>query len=139
MMRSWTVEEERELIELYRQGLSVEALAAKYGRSEDAVRMKLKRLGVASADETVQVTGSLEVPAELPSLEEVLKIVAAALQKACQPGLSRTELQRLAVISGLYKSYADGLERYVNYSKIEKKLLEMEAKYAELAEKAKNL
>ncbi|MEM0313700.1 MAG: hypothetical protein QW056_02285 [Candidatus Bathyarchaeia archaeon] len=137
-MREWSAEEEQELIELYRQGMSIEALAAKYSRSEDAVRMKLKRLGIAKAEE-VQVTGILEVPEELPSLEEVLKIVAAALQKACQPGLSRTELQRLAVISGLYKSYADGLERYVNYSKIEKKLLEMEAKYAELFKKIQSL
>jgi len=57
-------------------------------------------------------------------------------QKACEPGLGKTELQRLDVIANLYKAYADGLERYVGYRKIEEKLVEMEKKYAELARKA---
>ena len=134
--RKWRAEEEQELLRLWREGTSIEALAQKYKRTPDAIKMKLKRLGVDIVAAKAQITGPLEIPKELPSLEEVLKIVAAAIQKACEPGLGRTELQRLDVIANLYKAYADGLERYVGYRNIEEKLLEMEKKYAELARKA---
>jgi len=134
--RKWRAEEEQELIRLWRQGTSVEALAEKYKRTPDAIKMKLKRLGVDIVAAKAQITGPLEIPKELPSLEEVLLLLAAALKKAAEPGLGKTELQRLAVIADLYKAYADGLERYVGYRKIEEKLLEMDKKYAELARKA---
>ena len=134
--RKWRAEEEQELIRLWRQGTSVEALAEKYKRTPDAIKMKLKRLGVDIVAAKAQITGPLEIPKELPSLEEVLLLLAAALKKAAEPGLGKTELQRLAVIADLYKAYADGLERYVGYRKIEQKLSEMEKKYAELARKA---
>jgi hypothetical protein len=135
--RRWTAREEQELLEAYKQGISVEALAQKYRRSPDAVKMKLKRLGLDVVAAKLDITGQLKIPDELPSLEEVLKIVAAAIMKACEPGLGKTELQRLDVIATLYKAYAAGLEQYVGYKKIEAKLLELEKKYAALAEKAK--
>ena len=133
---AWTRQQEKELLQLFEEGYSIEALAERFGKSPAAVKKKLQRLGVDIVAAKIQITGPLEIPKELPSLEEVLKIVAAAIQKACEPGLGRTELQRLAVIADLYKAYADGLERYVGYRKIEEKLLEMDKKYAELARKA---
>jgi transposase-like protein len=135
--RKWSAQEEQELLEAYKQGVSVEALAQKYRRSPEAVKMKLKRLGLDVVAAKLDITGQLNIPNELPSLEEVLKIVAAAIMKACEPGLGKTELQRLDVIATLYKAYAAGLEQYVGYKKIEAKLLELEKKYAILAEKAK--
>jgi transposase-like protein len=135
--RKWSAQEEQELVEAYKQGASVEALAQKYRRSPEAIKMKLKRLGLDVVAAKLDITGQLNIPNELPSLEEVLKIVAAAIMKACEPGLGKTELQRLDVIATLYKAYAAGLEQYVGYKKIEAKLLELEKKYAILAEKAK--
>jgi transposase-like protein len=135
--RKWSAQEEQELLEAYKQGASVEALAQKYRRSPEAIKMKLKRLGLDVVAAKLDITGQLNIPNELPSLEEVLKIVAAAIMKACEPGLGKTELQRLDVIATLYKAYAAGLEQYVGYKKIEAKLLELEKKYAVLAEKAK--
>jgi transposase-like protein len=135
--RKWSAQEEQELLEAYKQGASVEALAQKYKRSPEAIKMKLKRLGLDVVAAKLDITGQLNIPNELPSLEEVLKIVAAAIMKACEPGLGKTELQRLDVIATLYKAYAAGLEQYVGYKKIEAKLLELEKKYAVLAEKAK--
>ena len=137
--RKWRAEEEQELLRLWREGTSVEALAEKYKRTPDAIKMKLKRLGVDIVAAKIEITGPLEIPKELPSLEEVLLLLAGALKKAAEPGLGKTELQRLGVIADLYKAYADGLERYVGYRKIEEKLLEMEKKYAELARKAQSV
>lgn len=64
-------------------------------------------------------------------------LLAGALKKAAEPGLGRTELHRLETIATLYKTYESGLEKYVNYRQIEAKLLELEKKYAEFAEKTK--
>jgi len=134
---AWTREQEKELVKLFNEGASIEALAKRYRRSPAAIKKKLQRLGLDVLAAKAEITGQLEIPKQLPSLEEVLKIVAAAITKACEPGLGKTELQRLDVIATLYKAYADGLERYVSYRKIESKLLEMEKKYDELAKKAK--
>ncbi len=137
---TWSHAEEKDLIKLFEKGTSIEALAERYRRNPRAIRAKLERLGLNIAASKLEVSGQLELPKELPSLEEVLKIVAAAIQKACQGGLGKTELQRLDTIATLYKAYAAGLEQYVGYRKIEAKLVEMEKKYAEMAkEKTKGI
>lgn len=134
--RQWRAEEERELLELFRKGTSIEALAEKYGRTQDAIKMKLKRLGVDIVAAKIEITGPLELPKELPSLKEVLRVVAGAIEKAKEPGLGKTELERLKVIADLYRAYADGLERYVRYTEIEKKLAEMRRELEQAAKKA---
>lgn len=134
-MARWTNEEVKELVQLVRARSSVEELAERFNRSPKAIRSKIKRVGLDLAASKMKVTGSLEVPKKLPSLEDVLKIVAGALDKACQGGLGKTELNRLQTIATLYRAYAEGLEQYVGYRKIEEKLLELEKKYEELAER----
>ena len=133
--KKWTTQQEQELIRLFQKETSIETLAEKYRRTPRAIRTKLKRLGLDLAAHKIEVTGPFEIPEELPSLEEVLKVVAAAINKACQSGIGKTELQRLDTIATLYKAYAAGLEQYVSYRKIEAKLLELEKKYAELTGK----
>ena len=59
-------------------------MAKKYKRSPRAVKVKLERLGLNLAATRLEVSGDLKMPKELPSLEEVLKIVAAAILKASQ-------------------------------------------------------
>jgi len=138
--KTWKPEEEKRLIEEFRKaGCSREAisqLAKEFNRSPNAVREKLKRLGLNVVGAKLELTTTFEIPKILPSLEEVLLLLAGALRKAAEPGLGKTELQRLATISTLYKAYESGLEKYVNYRQIEAKLLELEKKYAELAKKA---
>jgi len=134
---AWSRDQEREIIQLFDKGTSIEALAKRYRRSPAAIKKKLQRLGLNIIATKLETSGQLEIPKDLPSLEEVLKIVAAAIYKACQGGLGKTELQRLDTIATLYKAYAAGLEQYVGYRKIEAKLLELEEKYSELAKDAK--
>ena len=137
MPAKWTRKQEQELIRLVTQDAppSIDALAAKFNRSPAAIRKKVKRLGLNVVASKLKITAQLDIPEELPSLEEVLKIVAAAVDKASQPGLGKIELQRLDTIATLFKTYAQGLERYVGYRKIEAKLLELDKKYAELTGK----
>lgn len=136
MTRKWRAEEEQELLRLWREGTSVEALAEKYKRTPDAIKMKLKRLGVDIVAAKIEITGPLEIPKELPSLKDVLRVVAGAIEKAKEPGLGKTELERLKVIADLYRAYADGLERYVRYTEIERKLEETKREIAEQLAKA---
>ena len=135
--RTWSRKQEQELVRLATKDAppSIDALAAKFKRSPAAIRKKLKRLGINVVASKMEVTAHLDIPEELPSLEEVLKIVAAAIDKGSQPGLGKIELQRLDTIATLFKAYAQGLEQYVGYRKIEAKLLELDKKYAELTGK----
>jgi hypothetical protein len=42
----WQVEEERELIDMVEQGKTLEELARHFKRSPEAIRMKIRRLGL---------------------------------------------------------------------------------------------
>lgn len=139
-MPRWTTKEEKTLVDLFtKQHLSIKALAAKFNRRPKTIENKLRRLGLNVAAAKIEISGELEMPKDLPSLEQVLKIVAAAMDKACQGGLGKVELKRLDTIATLYKAYAAGLEQYVGYRKIEAKLEELEKKYSELAKEAKSV
>lgn len=59
------------------------------------------------------------------------------METASKPGLDRVEVQRLQVVATLARTYKDLLADYIGYRQIEAKLLELEAKYAKLAAKAK--
>jgi hypothetical protein len=139
--RTWKPEEEKQLIEEFKkEGCRREAipkLARIFNRSPNAVLIKLQRLGLNVVAARWGVTTTFNALQELPSLEEVLRIVAGALKKASEPGLGQVELQRLNTIATLYKAYESGLEKYVNYRAIEEKLRELEDKYAKLVEKQK--
>jgi hypothetical protein len=141
MRRAWKPSEERQLIEQFKKGGcrkdDIARLARIFNRSPEAVLKKLQRLGLNVVAGKFDVTATFERPSALPSLEEALKIVAGALEKATEPGLAKTELQRLEVIAALYRAYESGLEKYVNYRAIEQKLIELEEKYAQLTSSSK--
>ena len=83
-------------------------------------------------------TSKLELPDELPSVEEALKTLAAALKALDAPGLGKSEVLRLRnIISGV-KVYKELLADYVNYRGLEAELLELRQKYAELAKKSQD-
>ncbi len=141
--KSWKPEDERILVEEFKKSLGspsvIPQLAKRFDRSPDAIVRKMSRLGLNVAASKFETTATFEPVKDLPSLEEVLKIVAGALNKAEEPGLGKTELQRLSVIVDLSKEYREGLKEFVNYKMIEARLVELEKKYADLArEKTKN-
>ncbi len=133
--KPWKVEEERQLRELVKSGHGLDSIAKALGRTADAVYLKCHRLGlrleeVGGSVETT--TSSLKLPKELPSVEEALKMLAGAMEKACEPGLGRVEVQRLQVMATLARTYENILARYLDYRGHEKRLGELEEEIAEI-------
>jgi len=138
--KPWSAEEEAELRRLVDAGEPLDIIAAKFGMSEGAVREKCKRLGlrVVGTCRRKITTREINLPVELPSVEEALKILAGALEAAAEPDIDQVEIRRLHVVATLAKTYKELLADYINYRDIEAKLVEMEKKYARLAEKAQS-
>jgi len=141
--KTWKPEEEKELIEEFKRAggspTVIPKLAKRFDRSPEAIIKKLGRLGLNVVGAKIELTTTIKTSKVLPSLEEILQIIAGAIQKAREPGLGKTELQRLDVIVSLSKEYREGLKEFVRYSEIEAKLVELTEKYERLAkEKTKD-
>jgi hypothetical protein len=144
--KPWPVEDERKLKDWFASGttdLGVLASSFDGKYSENAIYQKLLDLGMIEKEE--EETGKkcssssfLELPDELPSVEETLKTLAAALKALDAPGLERSEVLRLrGIISGA-KIYKELLADYINYRGIEAELLELRKKYDTLAKKSRD-
>jgi hypothetical protein len=62
-------------------------------------------------------------------------MLAGALERSCQPGLDKVEVQRLQVVATLARTYKDILADYLDYRRVEAELLELRQKYEELAKR----
>lgn len=136
--KPWPKKELEKLVELVEAKQPLDVIAAQFpDRSEGAIKLKIRRLGleVVVRNSCVGTTTSkLRIPEELPSVEDALKILAGALKTAAKSGLDKVEVQRLKVTATLAKTYKELFADYVHYREIEAKLVELEAKYAKLAE-----
>ncbi len=133
--KPWTADEERQLKELVDVKASVDVMSAKLQKTPDAIIQKCRRLGLEVVGfAPLGTSTSLRLPAELPSVEEALKMLAGALRASVEPGLDKVEVQRLQVVATLARTYKEVLADYINYRAIEVKLIELEGKYAKLVE-----
>jgi hypothetical protein len=126
----WTAQEEAQLKKLVEAKTPLDVIASALGRQPTAVLVKSQRLGLQISGQITE--RELPLPEELPSVEETLRKLAGALEAASEPGLSKTEVQRLQVVATLARAYKEILADYINYREIEAKLNDMEAKYAAL-------
>lgn len=136
----WTKEQEAQLKELVETRQPMEVIAAKLDKSKGAVSIKAERLGlkvVVSRRSKATTTSGIDLPKDLPSVEEALTILAGALKVSGTSGLDRVEVQRLQAVATLARTYKELLADYIDYRGIEAKLVELDAKYAKLARKAK--
>jgi aspartate aminotransferase-like enzyme len=76
--KPWGTEEEKQLKALVKAKMPLSVIAAKFKKSEEAMRQKIRRLGleVVEQDRSVCTTTSIPLPKELPSVEEALKMLA---------------------------------------------------------------
>ncbi len=129
--KPWTAEEEKQLKIIFKTGKSVRAIAKALGKTRDSVRIKIARLGL---EEEVQPkterTSStrLTLPSELPSIEEQLKVLSAALKALEQPDLSPAETLRLRSIIQGVKIYKELFVEYVDIRGFEAEILELRKK-----------
>ena len=139
--KPWTLEEEERLRHLLKANKSARAIARMMGKSRECVGMKISRLGleVVTGEKISGVTTTsrltaLELPPELPSVEEQLKVLAAVLKALQTSGVEKNDVLRLrAIIQGV-RVYQELLGEYVDYRGIEAKVMDLEAKYAKLLE-----
>jgi hypothetical protein len=143
--KAWPAEDERKLKDWFTSGTTdIRVLAFSFDGqySEVAIRLKLARLGLLKEDDdelvdsTRSSSSTLELPEELPSVEEALKTLAAALEALKVSGLERNEILRLKSVVLTAKVYKEILVDYVNYRRLETELFELRNKYGELAKKS---
>ena len=75
----------------------------------------------------------------LPSVEEALKVLVAAVNQLDVPGLRYDETQRLRSIINGVKTYKELFADFLNYKELENRMVDLEVKYSELVAKTKNL
>ena len=134
--KPWTREEENTLIHLAKDGKSVEAIAGTLDKSEGSTFIKMKRLGlkeVVVVSENQKLTTTTEpsqpLPAELPTVEEALKRLNAAVAALEKPGIDRNEIARLkSVIQGL-KMYKDYFADYMHYRQVEIEVVKLRKEF----------
>ena len=138
MLHPWSLEDEKKLKDWVTSGVSVEALVFSFdGRyTKDAIYKKIERLGLEVVDEEVHnqstTTSKLELPEELPSVEETLIKLSVALSVLEKPGLEKTDILRLSNMILGVKVYKELLADYMDYRGLEAELVELRKKYAEL-------
>ncbi len=184
--KSWSIEQERQLRELVKEGVSIAEISQTMGKTRVAVRAKIYHLGLSVVDATVPpqnvaasiasvasiastsqltekeklidctppkelVTSNLALPdsfsasgpkdtdsftlqikrdGPLPSIEEKLRVLDAALVALEKPGISRAEVARYSKIIDGVKVYNDLFAKFVNYRGLEMKVLELEKQFA---------
>jgi hypothetical protein len=82
-----------------------------------------------SKDEDVSA-GQLKSDGPLPTIEEQLHVLNAAIVALQRPGLSGTEVSRLNKIIDGVKVYQDSFAKFVDYRGLERKILELEKRLA---------
>ncbi len=139
--KAWTIEEENILRQMLQANKPVRAIARALGKTRDCVRIKIVRLGLdvvvrpeKNSPSTTTTLVDLELPDELPSIEEQLKVLVGALDALRSPNIEKTDVLRLrAIIQGV-RVYQELLADYVDYRGIEAKVIDLEAKYARMLE-----
>lgn len=136
--KPWSVEEERQLRKLREEGKTVAEIALRMKKNPDAIKQKLRRLNlkvVPLKNSGGTTTSELIMPEELPSVEEALKDLVAAMNALKTPGLSKTEIMRLRTLiqtSGLYQRR---LAEYIDFRGIEREMIDLTEKYEEWAKR----
>jgi hypothetical protein len=142
--KPWPSEDEKSLKTWFISGttdLRVLAFSLEGRYTEEAVRQKLIKLGLVEQQQAAAnccCSSNLEIPEEMPSVEEALKTLCAALKALETPGLNKSEVLRLrSIISGI-KTYKELFVDYLGYRGLEQRLLELEGKYSALATSKKS-
>jgi hypothetical protein len=149
IMPYWTHEQEKTLINMVEQGRSLGEICAHFQRSPEAIRLKIRRLGLEPQEimrerqrDKVTInatTTSMEAflpeikPAELISMREMMETMLGALEHLRNlKALSPLEIKRCRTIVTLARTYMHMLERYERWADLEQRLVNMEAKFLEM-------
>lgn len=140
--KPWTFEEERKLKALAEAHKPMSVIAETLGKTGESIRQKMLKLGLLEQQQLKKSiccsSNDLKLPKELPSVEQALKVLAAAIDALKNPGLDKSEVLRLRSIAQAVKIYQGLLAEYVNYRGIEERLEEVTEEVRQLAKKTEN-
>jgi hypothetical protein len=130
---TWSIEEEHRLKELSKKAKSLLEISQTTGRSVMSIKAKMYDLNIRleRSESNEKSAQPFELTADLPSIEEKLKVLNAALKALETPGLSTGEVLRLRTIVQGTKSYQDMFAKYCNYEAVEHEMQEIRAKLEE--------
>jgi len=120
--KPWTVDEEKQLREMVQASKRISEIAAFFGKSQGSIKKKMKRLGLEVVVLQIQRTTTSK---DLPSIEDVLKMLHEALVALKTEGLDQSETLRLRSIIQGVKTYKELFADYVNYRALEVKVEEL--------------
>ena len=132
--KPWSREQTKQLMDLRNEGKTTAEIADRMGKSRDAIKQKLRRLGlkvvsIENAEGTTTSSsdseGELILPEDLPSIEEALLKLAAAMKALENPKLTKTDVMRLRTLIQTSVLYQKRFAEYVGYLKIERKVIEV--------------
>ena len=139
--KAWTVDEELKLKALLEAGLPVPIIATRLSKTEVAVVLKVSRLGLKDDKKGEKMlsssssSGELELPVELPTVEEAGKILGGALLAMMRPGASKEDLRRWKAVADVAWKYKEFMADFLDYRALEEKYVELRKKYEDLVEK----
>lgn len=123
--KPWSVEDEKKLSEMLQAGKSIRVIAKALGKTQNAIRQKMIKLELKEEKKShskVFSSSDFSVPADLPSVEDQLKVLAGALDALKTAGLDQAEVLRLRSIIQGVKVYKELFADYVNYRVLEEKV-----------------
>jgi len=139
-MMYWTEEEELELAEMVRQGISLEEIVDRFHRSPEAVMLKVKRLGLvlpqsveASLAATAQVK-PLRAVEDLIDYEEAMRMLLGALKRLGEVDVDRQELKKFRLIISGLKAYCSMWLTLQDLAAVEEKVKSVSLMVIELME-----
>jgi hypothetical protein len=153
--KPWSNGEIRQLRRLVNEGKNVNDISRIMHITRVSVRAKLYNMGLTLKDAAIDlqnpiaaaasspisstpevsednnaVAANLKVTGSLPSIEEKLRVLDAALVAMEQPGLSAVEVSRLNKIVLGVKVYQELFVDFVNYRELEAEVLELRRQLA---------
>ena len=122
--KPWNTKDERKLAEMLKEGKQVSQIAAYFGKTEDSIKKKMKRLGLEVVVCQIQRTTTSNDD-DLPSVQDVLLKLSNALEDLETIGLDKSETLRLRSIIQGVKTYKELYADFVNYRALEQKVEEL--------------
>jgi hypothetical protein len=135
--KPWSHAQVKQLQELRNNGKTVAEIAQLMNKSPDAVKQKLRRLGlkvvtIKNDEGSTTSSGELILPEDLPSIEMALLKLAAAMKALEDPKLTKTDVMRLRTLIQTSTIYQKRLAEYMDYRGIERKLIQLDEQFERL-------
>jgi hypothetical protein len=109
-------------------GKSIRVIAEALGKTRNAIRQKMINLELKEQKKSrseIFSSSNLELPEDLPSIEDQLRVLVGALNELKNHDLDQAEVLRLRSIIQGVKIYKELFADYVNYRALEVKVEEL--------------